>query len=632
MSSSSARTTAAAALATTLWFGLLAGWLEIGWILAQGIVHPRVTPEMIRTSRHIGWMTPAADFLIFGGVGILLGLIARVWNRFAGWTVLRLPVALGCLTILLNVEGLYTASSVILACGTAAVAGRWLERRREAFNRLVRISLPALAVGSAAAAGLTYERVRTAEQRAWSRSPTARPGAPNVLLIVLDTVRASCLSLYGRHRPTSPNLERLAERGVVFTEARATAPWTSPTHASLMTGRWAHELSVGPDRPLDSTHPTLAEVLGREGYATAGFVGNIYYCTALLGLDRGFARYEDAYENQTVSPFEILWSSGLGRRTARALGYSTQLEDGVTLRRKTAAMINADVLNWLEAKPADRPFFVFINYYDAHRPYQLDEITGPRFGASALPAAEQSKIDGRFQDMTAGKPIPAGYTADQITREGVHLFHDCYDSCIAYIDAQLGRLLGELERRGRLENTLVIVTSDHGEQLGEHGLVSHGASVHREEVHVPLLVVPPSPARASRIVAEPVSLRDVPATVAEWVPLGAPSPFPGRSLTRFLNVSTADSADDSPVLSELEHNIVFPPPMPIPAPFGPARSLTTRDLVYIRRGDGGEELYDAANDALEIVNRVMDPRLRPALDQFRDAMSRHPGGSTPRYR
>ena len=134
-----------------------------------------------------------------------------------------------------------------------------------------------------------------------------------MLLVVLDTVRADRLSLYGYGRDTTPNLARLAERGVVFNEARSAAPWTLPSHASLFTGRWPHELNVSGDRPLDGTFPTLAEFLAKHGYATAGFVGNTYFCNSWYGLNRGFFHYEDYYEqNIIISPGEALRCYGAG--------------------------------------------------------------------------------------------------------------------------------------------------------------------------------------------------------------------------------------------------------------------------------------------------------------------------------
>ena len=617
-----------APLLTTLWFGFLAGWLELGLVLARGAIDPHVSQNLIRTNRHFAWMIPVSHVLIFSVVGLSVALLARFRPGLARWSALRLSIVMSLWTLLLNVEGLYAIGGMFLACGLASMIGPWLERRAVGFGRIVRLSLPVMAVSLVALTGLTYERVATAEDRALSLCPPAKPGAPNVLLIVLDTVRASCLSLHGHHRPTSPNLERLARKGVVFTEARSTAPWTSPAHASMMTGRWPHELSVGPVSPLDATFPTLAEVLGRAGYATAGFVGNIYYCNDLYGFDRGFARYEDAYENRTVSLVETLWSSGLGRRVIQALGYPMQLEDGVALVRKTAGMLNRDALGWLAAQPAGRPFFAFLNYYDAHRPYVLPEAPEHRFGLAALPIDKQLEIEKRFQDLTAGTPTSADLSPEWIASDATELCHDSYDSCIAYLDRQVGLLLDEIDRRGLLENTLVIVTSDHGEQLGERGLITHGASVYRQEVHVPLLVIPPSRSSTNQVVKEPVSLREIPATVAEWTNLGPRNPFPGRSLTRFPGDDKERLPEPSAVLSELEHNIAFPENLPIPPPFGPASSLVSRDRVYIRRDDGNEELYDLQNDPQESVNLATDPQSRPVLDQFREELDRLRRGAT----
>ena len=125
--------------------------------------------------------------------------------------------------------------------------------------------------------------------------------SPNVLLIVLDTVRADHLSLYGYERPTTPNLERLAKRGIRFDNARATAPWTLPSHASMFTGHWPHELGAKWMTPLRGNLPTLAEYLGAHGYATAGFVANVVYCSQETGLARGFTHYED-YVLEKLAP------------------------------------------------------------------------------------------------------------------------------------------------------------------------------------------------------------------------------------------------------------------------------------------------------------------------------------------
>ena len=135
-----------------------------------------------------------------------------------------------------------------------------------------------------------------------SGRPMPPDNSPNILFIVLDTVRADRLSLYGYERPTTPNLKRLSQRGVRFDNARATAPWTLASHASMFTGHWPHEVGAGSwMTPLRGNLPTLAEYVGAHGYATAGFIANVVYCSQESGLARGFTHYED-YEMENLAP------------------------------------------------------------------------------------------------------------------------------------------------------------------------------------------------------------------------------------------------------------------------------------------------------------------------------------------
>ena len=136
----------------------------------------------------------------------------------------------------------------------------------------------------------------------------------------MDTVRADRLSLYGYHRPTSPALERLAKGGIRFDEARATAPWTLPSHASMFTGRWPHELDASWRTPLGTKFPTLAEYLGWRGYATAGFVANVEYCSSEFGLDRGFTHYED-YAFEPMTPLRLCFLGDVALKGVSRLGW-----------------------------------------------------------------------------------------------------------------------------------------------------------------------------------------------------------------------------------------------------------------------------------------------------------------------
>ena len=270
-----------------------------------------------------------------------------------------------------------------------------------------------------------------AEHRALARLPTPPAGAPNVLFIVLDTVRAESLSLYGYGRETSPHLARLAARGVRFDQARAAASWTLPSHASMFTARWPHELSARIDRPLDATFPTLAEYLRDRGYATAGFIANTFFCNSWYGLGRGFVHYED----MALTPLEVLRSSGLGRRLVKGAGALPRNRPGAYFQRKDAPTVNDEVLTWIDRRPRDRPFFAFLNYFDAHDPYLSPVEPARGFGLRPVTRADHATL----QDW---------HTRDKktLTPRDVELARDCYDDCIAYLDEQLGKLVDFVNR------------------------------------------------------------------------------------------------------------------------------------------------------------------------------------------
>jgi arylsulfatase A-like enzyme len=470
---------------------------------------------------------------------------------------------------------------------------------------------------------------RLKERREESR-PLPPAESPNVLLIVLDTVRADHLSLYGYARSTSPALERLAARGIRFDQARAAAPWTLASHATLFTGRWPHELAIKWLFPLGPDFPTLAEFLGARGYATAGFVGNAFYCSYGSGLDRGFTHYED-YVLDKLSAFRTVHFISLTLKTLAAIvpglghgfpiGPSLPMQ-GLSIRhlsqgeRKDAGVINREFLGWLSnRREQHRPFFAFLNYFDAHTPYVL-----PPGGVYRLGSAPRTEADFLFL-------LEGWFQVDKIkvTVPARTLAQDSYDNCLAYLDEQLGELFDELERRGVLDQTVVIVTADHGEGFGEHGLFDHGESLYRPEICVPLLMMLPSRSRFHGVVKVVVSLRDIPATVVDLVGSATETPFPGRSLHRLWLESppglVASSADDA-VLSELSApNPGDPNQGRSPSHRGPLISVAAGDYVYIRnQGDGSEELFNEHDDPQELLNRARDDAMLPVLQGFRNRL------------
>ena len=204
-----------------------------------------------------------------------------------------------------------------------------------------------------------------------------------------------------------------------------------------------------------------------------------------------------------------------------------------------------------------------------------------------------------------------------------NLGRDSYDDCLAYLDEQLGMLFDELQRLGVLDQTLVLVTSDHGEGLGEHNLFDHGESLYRTEIRVPLVIVPPSGLSRSAVVGETVSLRDLPATIVDLLDLGTGSPFPGKSLVRFWRNPPSGhvvvSREDDPVISELAApNPFWPNRGRSPALRGPLISLADDNFVYIRNDrDGSEQLFDERGDPNEFINRSGVESMRPVLERFR---------------
>ncbi len=420
--------------------------------------------------------------------------------------------------IVLAWPGLRWWASLMLAIGAARLSAaepHGLSR----LSRIARTGIPALGVLLAIVAGGTGMWRHTAERERLANVASG-PGGRNVLLIIWDTVRSQSLSLYGNPRNTTPVLDRLASKGVTFDWAFSTAPWTLPSHASMFTGRSPGELSADDVEPLDDEYPTVAERLAAAGFVTAGFVANGFYCSTEHGLARGFVHYDDF----PVTPTEVLLSTSFGRALSanhplrKVLGYYD------FAGRRSADDITGAFLHWLDRRPS-KPFFVFLNYLDAHEPYLAPEPWRSMYGRqdpSVLQAMDYSKL--------RSAEIPQRYKLSAAQKRADF---NAYEGGISYLDNRLGALLDSLGRRGVLRNTIVIITSDHGEHQGEHPrLYGHYTSLYTQETRVPLVIVTPDSSQARRVTT-PVSLRDLAATVVDLAQLPPDRAFPGRSLARF---------------------------------------------------------------------------------------------------
>lgn len=374
--------------------------------------------------------------------------------------------------------------------------------------------------------------------------PTGGPPAPpNVLLITVDTLRWDRLGCYGGPADTTPVLDRLAARGARFETAIMHAPLTAPSHASILTGLTPlrHGVRDNGAFVLPRELPTLGTVLAGAGYTTAAFVSG-YPLDRRYGLASGFGHYDD----------ELPRGSG-----SRGLAYVERRADETTSR--VIAWLGASRGGTAGAGAADRPrpWFAWVHYFDPHAPYEPP---------------------GEFAERFAGRP---------------------YDGEVAFVDSQVGTLLKDLERRGDLARTVVVVTADHGESLGEHGEETHGVFIYDATLRVPFIVVGPGIA-AGRVPAVVARGVDVLPTVAGLAGVAVPREIDGRSLRAALE---GRPMTDEPVYIEsvmTQRHLGW-------APLFGLRTAAWKLVDAPRR-----ELYDLAADHRELRSLAGDQADRAA--------------------
>jgi len=577
--------------------GLLLGLIEVATLYARLGLGGR-----IGVSRDFTWMAPAADlflFLVGGGVLAVASLLSR--GRLPYWVgAAAVGIAFGAGLVLLFPR-IHSVARLIVLVGIAVQLGRFAAARPDLLRRRALRALPVLAV-LALVIGSLGPLTRSLEGRSLAdHSVAVSPDAPNIVLVVLDAVRAASVSAHGYARRTTPHLERLAAEGVRFDRAISTAPWTLPAHATLFTGRYPHELSASWKTPLDASDPTLAEVLATHGYATAGFTGNFFYTTWETGVHRGFAHYDD----YGVTTGQLLLSTSLGRRLALDQRLRDLFGYYDNVNRRSAAEINDAFMGWLDDAPADRPFFAFLNYFDAHEPYLPEDPYRDMHGSDHLRRNELIRF---------AAPLGIGYRMfkHEMSPAERQAELDAYEETITYMDAQIARLVEELDSRGLLQNTVVVVTADHGEQFGEHDLFEHANSLYMPLVHVPLVIHGARGWPAGSRVTTAATLRDLPATLLEFAGIDG-EPLPGMSLSRhWAGVDAA--AATSPILSSVRARDRLEPQVDV-------HSLIEWPYHLISRADGGVELYDLVVDPDQLVDRSESPDARPALVRLSRTLS-----------
>ncbi|MBC8099132.1 MAG: sulfatase-like hydrolase/transferase [Armatimonadetes bacterium] len=456
---------------------------------------------------------------------------------------------------------------------------------------------------------------------------------PHVIFIVLDTQRRDRLSLYGHTRNTSPELDDFSTTATRFERAIAAAQWTIPSHASMFTGLYAstHELTEA-NRVLSGAHPTLPEILQSGGYHTVGFCNNPLVGVLNTGLQRGFDQF---YNYAGAAPNRPLQTRRLGlprpltlrwQRFARSI--SNQFAHNDWLFRASlnplitpiwTRTINykghtehaiSDVIAYTarhRAQTPQQPMFTFLNLMGTHLPYRPPQDALDRIAPGVRHDRHAYRFMGRFNADAARWASPSDPPLHDWERQ---VIDDFYDAEIAYQDAQLGRLLRYLRASGALDDTMVIITADHGEGHGDHDFFGHSFVVYQELVHVPLLIHYPARFPAGKRVTTNVSTRRLFHTVLDIAgvqpPLDAADPnadIHGLSLVRSLNCQP-----------DTEGDVAFAEAFPPQTFLGVLRqrnpaAIEQLRLTQIRRGvyDGAHKLAVVANQVEGLFDVAHDP-------------------------
>jgi len=414
---------------------------------------------------------------------------------------------------------------------------------------------------------------------------------PNVIFILVDTLRADRLGAYANPHGLTPFLDSLAARSFVFRNAYTQAPWTNPSIATLFTSRFPLQHGIDSFASvLQDQEVTLAETLRAHGYDTTAFLAN-----NLMG-DRGFGQGFDV--------FETLFTEGDFTRGARP--------------KVRAGALNDRTLQWLDARPAGagRPLLLYLHYMEPHSPY-------------APPQALRDQVaDGRqppdIKIVNSLAILAGGWRLEEYKLREIM---EVYDAEVLSLDGELRRLFAELERRGVLRNAIVVFTADHGEAFQEHGFGGHGKVLYDEVLRVPLIVSVPG--LSTRVdVDRPVSLIDVAPTLLDWLGIERPPSFEGPSLKPLMLETWpgwlqplrarwySSAAEPLPILSE---RAGLPPRVDGPH-IEHQRSLVLGTQKFIAGANGAAEFYDLAADpgegnssALAEADRA---RLRRALGEL----------------
>ncbi|HEY1262945.1 MAG TPA: sulfatase [Terriglobales bacterium] len=589
-------------LALTIWFGAAMGLVEGLDLLLFQQINWENWGRTLHVDGRILWIAPLVDAVVCGFFAVLL----YSWSLFRMRAqVLRNAVfvftGLAVYDWLTATQRLYQSACILMAAGTAFAAARWFSAHREPGLKLFKRTAPwlviAIVVSFAGVQGSRWLR----EHKTESRLPAPAQGAPNVLVIIVDTLRADHVSAYGYSRITTPHIDQLAREGVLFDNAISPSSWSLPAHVSLVTGLYPHQhgwanvqsppLWGWGDKGLGGS-PCVRDGFKNRGYRSAAFSANGTYFVANLGYARCFDHFEDYFYSLADAVSRTVWGTEVLRNYARRFNRSAGdwlLRFGRNFGfRKTAQEVNAEFFRWLDESGKQRPFVAYFNYLDVHAPYG-----GP-----------------------PGYPRPAWNMNDNT---------GAYDAGVKYVDDQIGAVLSGLESRGLGKNTIVVVTADHGEALWQHGARFHVATLYRELVHVPLIIWWPGRVRGGIRIARPVSTTAIPDTISDLAE--NEDRFPGPSLTSLW--TRPESAANWPYpLTEVDKTYLDPGQNDVSSPNlltaydGSISSVITPRWQFLSHSVHGDQLYDWVQDPEELHNAINTPEGKEAARGLKEELRR----------
>ncbi len=429
----------------------------------------------------------------------------------------------------------------------------------------------------------TFLLISLAVVSAWGRTtdavgdetPPLPTDRPNIVLIAIDTVRADHLGCYGYERPTSPNIDRFAEQGVLFERCYSPASWTLPSFMTMFTGVLpAVHGCTHFSAALSSAIPTLPQRLKEQGYFCGAVVSNPFL-NAKYGFGWGFDLYDD------YSVFLDAELALLAIDDDQDRGKVNETVTGATVTQQAIALID-------KAAASQQPFFLFIHYFDPHDSY-------------IPPAPYARKFDPDYKGPMDGRNIPPMRHRPPNERDLQHIIAR-YDGEIAYDDSLFGKLLRKLDETAAPERTLTILLSDHGEAFGEHGMLLHGNSAYREEVWVPMIWRWPGVLPAGRRIGTSVGVTDLPATIRDWLSLERLDHMQGESLAPLMTQPDG-RADSPPVWSQAALGKMTPDKMLHIALTDGDRRLHARfPAAGPQQSQTQWEAYDLASDPWEGQN------------------------------